>query len=623
MNKLFPVSALALAVSGAVGAQAENKLEKVIVTSSRVAMPLREVATSVSVVAAAVLKIRGFNNLSDALRYEPAVSVSNSGGAGATTSLSIRGEYGFRTKVFIDGIEVTDPSTPQATTNFAHLGSGGVERVEILRGSQGMMYGADAGGVVSISTLDTKEGISGSISGEYGRYETQKIAGNLAGGNDTVGFTIYGEDFQTDGFNARTDDVILKDDDGYENTTFHGKAGWNITDTVKAELVGRQVRAENEYDDCFTVDSFLPTNLCHNEYEQDAWRVALSHDGEQFDNRLSYNKHDTDRSFYSEGLLSFGSKGELERTEYLGSWSPSEVTTLVYGVDLISEQIDDGIEKNERDHDGYYLEYQGKFADSFYLTAGARYDDKEDFGSETTYRASAAYLLRAGNGELKFKGAYGTGFRAPSLYEIAYNRGANAYPPASNEVLDAETSKGFDLGLAYYADSGWFVDAVYFDQEVQDEILFDLIEYSGYLQSDGKTTSEGIELMGELPFADAWSIGGNYTYNDTENADGEQRLRSPKHLANLSLKFMPLEQRLKLALHLRMAADIAEEFNSSTGELVTPDDYEVLDFTASYLFGNNLELFGRVENLTDEDYQEVPNYNTAGQALYAGLRFSF
>jgi len=148
MKKFYAPALLALACGSALAAPGNSKLEEIIVTSSRVAMPLRLVGASVSVLNQQDIVERGFSNLADILRWEPAISVSNTGGPGKATSLRIRGENGYRTKVYLDGIDITDTSSPQAGPHFEQLTSAGTERVEILRGPQGMMYGADAGGVV-------------------------------------------------------------------------------------------------------------------------------------------------------------------------------------------------------------------------------------------------------------------------------------------------------------------------------------------------------------------------------------------------------------------------------------------------------------------------------------------
>jgi len=617
MKNLPTTTLLVLASCTTFNTQADNKLEEIIIISSRVETPLREVATSVSAITREDIDVRGFSGVANVLRYEPGISVTNNGGAGKATSLSIRGERGFRTKVFIDGIDVTDISTPQSGPNFANMTSAGIERIEILRGPQGLMYGADAGGVVNINTRRPEPGFSGDANAEFGRYGTQQYAGNVYGGSETVDFSLSGSRFDTDGFNALTTDTVLRDDDGYKNTTFHGRAGWNFTDTLRAELVGRTVEGDNDYDDCFTVDTFERTDNCTSHYDQDAWRGALIYQGDIFTHNLSYNENSTDRDFDSAGQRSFSADGELQKIEYLGSWNPSRSLHMVYGVDLQKESLDSGAFDPDRDQEGYYLEYQGSFADSIYLTAGARYTDNDDFGTKTTYRLSAAYLIPAGDGEAKFKGTYGTGFRAPSLYEIAYNGGPFAFPPASDTELDAEESKGYDLGVGYYANSGWYVDVVYFDQRIDDEIFFDLINFSGYLQGHGESTSKGVELITEVPLGEILALTGNYTYNDTEDSEGEQRLRAPEHMANLGLILTPWNERLTIGINWRIARDTAEEIG---GDI---DDYEVLDLSTSYRIMDALVIYGRVENITDEDYQEIPNYNTAGAAGYAGLRYTF
>ncbi|MEP5566510.1 MAG: TonB-dependent receptor plug domain-containing protein, partial [Halioglobus sp.] len=159
MNKLIPALAVAVATS-AVSAQNSNKLEEIIVVSSRVPMPLREVGTSVSVVSGGEIQFRGFASLYDVLRTQPGVAVTNTGGMGAPATVRIRGEEGYRTRAYVDGIDVSDPSGIQISPNFEHLMSAGVNRVEILRGPQGLMYGADAGGVINIQTDTTRDGFS-------------------------------------------------------------------------------------------------------------------------------------------------------------------------------------------------------------------------------------------------------------------------------------------------------------------------------------------------------------------------------------------------------------------------------------------------------------------------------
>jgi vitamin B12 transporter len=620
MNKLRRATALTLSgvtAIGALSAQATNKLEEIVVTSSRIEMPLREVATSISVVTQEEIQLRGFSTVANTLRYEPSISVASNGGPGSTTAVRIRGEDGFRTKVFIDGIDITDNSSPQAGPNFGNLMSGGIDRIEILRGPEGLAYGADAGGVVNMFTATPQAGLSGGAELGGGRYDTWRYGGHVAGGNELADGAAMVQGFETDGFNALTTDTELQDDDGYENTTAHARGGLNITNELRAELVARTVEGKNDYDNCSLPVTFDRSDNCRNEYNQDFGRVALVHSGQEFANTLAYNANTADRDFYTEGLNDFSADSDFQQIDYLGNWRQSEMLALVYGAELQRDSMNTGTGDESRDQEGYFLEYKGGFNDNIFLTAGARYTDNEDFGTKTTYRTGAVYLVTAGEGEFKIKGTYGTGFRAPSLFEIAYNRGPDAFPPAQGTELGAEESNGYDAGVGYFATSGWYVDVVYFDQKIDDEIYFDLLDFSGYLQADGESESSGVEVITEVPINEMLTLANNYTYTDTQDFDGEQRLRAPKHLGNIGLLITPWDDRLEININYRIAHDIADE---SSGSL---DDYEVLDIAASYQVINDLQVFARVENVTDEEYQDIPNYRTSGAAGYAGVRFTF
>ena len=616
MYKLSTATLFTLTSVAAFGAYADNKLEEMVVTSSRLEMPLREVAASISIVTEEDIELRGFSTVANTLRYEPAVSVATNGGIGSATEVRIRGERGFRTKVYLDGIDLTDTSSPQAGPNFGNLLVGGINRIEILRGPEGLVYGADAGGVINMSTTAPEAGLSGGVEAEGGKFGTWQYGGHITGGNDTVDGTFMAERFETEGFNSLSTDTVLEDDDGYDNTTLHGRAGWNILETLRLELVGRNVEGKNDYDYC-SLPNFDRSDSCKDEYSMDAGRIALTYQDEAFTNTVSYSANNTDRKFYTEGVNDYNYKGELERIDYLGSWKNSDTLSLVYGAELLKESVETDTSEDNRDQSGYFLEAQGRLMESMFVTGGARYTDNDDFGSKTTYRVGAVYLQQAGDGELKFKTTYGTGFRAPSLSEIAYNASPNASAPAKGSELGAEESTGWDAGVGYFSTAGWYVEGVYFDQKVDDEIYYDLVDYSGYLQGDGESSSTGVEFTAEVPLGDMVTFNGNYTYTDTKDFDGEQRLRTPKNMANVGLLITPWNDRLQININYRIAKDIAEESKGSV------DEYEVLDLSVTLQVIEGLQVYARVENATDEQYQEIPEYNTAGAAGYAGLRYSF
>ncbi len=522
------------------GSEASSTLNEVIVSSSRVPMHLSQVGSSVTVIDAAEIQQRGYASLADLLRTQPGVAASNSGGMGKASAIRIRGEEGFRTLIRFDGMELSDPTGTQVGPQAQHLlASEDISRVEILRGPQGLMYGADAGGVINLFTPQGEGDLSGQLSAEAGRYGTQQVHGNVGGGNEQMDFYLSATDVQSDGFNARSSDTVLQDEDGYDNTTLHGKFGWDVSEALRLQVVVRDVDADVEYDNC----GFPTGHDCTSEYEQTSWRASADYQGESFTHSLAYSNSDISRDSFTAGLPAFSTNGDIERLEYLGSTDFFSGFTLVYGADFEQEDIVSSSGTSmERDQQGYFVEYQVSPLDALFVTAGVRYDDNDDFGEHISYRFTSAYLQDLSGGTLKYHGSYGTGFRAPSLSELAYNDGPWAWGPAAGLALDEETSKGFDLGVSYYADSGLELGAVYFNQRIEDEIYFDLINFYGYLQAKGDSKSSGVELFFDFPFAEQWRLFGNATYNDTETPDESQRIRRPEKIANLGGEFSSLDQ---------------------------------------------------------------------------------
>lgn len=613
---IFASKVLALTISTALPmaealAQDQDDLtEEIVVTSSRVPIPLRQIGTSVSVMDEFEIEAHGNLSLTDVLRQMPAVGSSSNGGIGKTTAVRIRGEEGFRTLTYIDGMRLQDPSATQIGTNFSQLLTDGIGRIEILRGPQGLAYGADAGGVINIATRSVEEGFSASFDGQTGEFGTNQFAGNLAGRGGGVDYFLSVTDFETDGFNTRDIDTVLMDDDGYENTSFHGRVGFEITDEWRVDLVHRDVDGENQYDGCFDSVTFQTVHTCTNDYELSATRVGLEYNSEAFSHLLSFTTTESDRQNFTSGTPSFGGLGEQERIEYIGSATELPGFDLVFGADH-QEDVNNG---RGRDNTGLFLEYLSDFSDSLFFTAGVRHDDNDDFGTNTSYRVSGAYLIDMNSGTLKFKSAIGTGFRAPSPSEIAYNS-SSGFPPASLVDLIQEESEGWELGVEYF--SGELrLEAVYFDQDIENAIFFDLAAFSGYLQDMGTSNSQGVELTAEYPISDSLRINGNYTYNDTERPNGTQRLRRPEKLFNLGILYAGMDGRLNINVFYRYQADSLD----SRGPL---EDFGVLDLTASYQLSDNIRLYGRFENAFDEEYEEIIGYNTARSAAYVGINYQF
>ncbi|MDO3384577.1 TonB-dependent receptor [Gilvimarinus sp. SDUM040013] len=598
------------ALSTAVFAQSNNTentkallptLETMVVVSSRQQQPLREVATSIAVLDEAQIKARGFTALADVLRSMPSVSVTNTGGMGKPTSIRVRGESGYRTMVRVDGVDVTDPTGTQAGAQLQHIMSADVSRVELLRGPQGLMYGADSGGVLNISTTTASDETQVKLAAEGGSYDSQRYNASVGGANETLDYFVGASYAETEGFNASLADAALRDDDGYENTTLHGRVGWNVSGALRLEAVLRDTDASNEFDRC----SWPYQDDCIGDFEQTNTRVSAKYHTERLNNELAYSNTDVARQNIAAGAVSYDTEGEIQKLEWLGRAKLSDTHTFAYGL----EQRADKVLELSRDQWAAYAEYQGHYGHGLYVTAGVRRDDSDDFGDYNTFRMSGAYVLDLNAGSLKVKSSYGTGFRAPSLFEIDYNRQQNNPELAP---LTPEESEGWDAGIEYFGNSGLHLELVYFDQGIDREIDWD----GGYVQSAGESTSEGFEFIADFPMADWLVINANYSYTDAKTAEGSVRARQPENMANVGFTFVPAGA-LQASVNVRTADGTQDRYGDPIAS------YQVLDASVRYTLSSAVSFYVRGENLTDEEYVEVPNYRTAGASGYAGLDVTF
>lgn len=608
---MYNQTLLAAALAGLISLplQAEiakpSDLEEMVVTAHRIPVQVSRIGSSVSVLSEADIEAKGQLVASDLLRTLPGIAVSNTGGMGKQTTLRIRGEEGYRTVVYVDGVKISDPTGTQVGPRFAHLMTSEIERIEVLRGPQGMMYGADAGGVINITTKRPSEKLEGNVSAEYGRYDTRNLSANLRGKVESFDYSISGSDVTTEGFNARDDDTVLADDDGYDNTTFNASLGLDASETLRFELDVRNVDSYNEYD-----GSFGSTDRA-SDYEQLTGLFRAIYQGETHSQQLSYSENKVKRQLYTNGLKTYAYEGTLDTISYLGAFKLSDSNSLVLGID--DETQHDKLNRNEQDQLGIYVEWQGQITDQWSYSTGVRHDDNDAFGEHTTYRLTTAYMQSLTDGNyLKYKASYGTGFRAPSLYEQNYNANSAMQTPLTEEI-----SEGFDVGVELHTAAGHTFEIVYFNQEIDDAIDFDMVGYTGYIQEEGLSRSKGVELSTELALSDSLSLLANATYNDTSTAAGEQRARRPRQVFNVGLQSMLWDQRL------RINADVRGSYNAIDNDGSDLDDYEVLNVSATYFVMPQMEVYVRGENVMNADYQEVSHYNTSKAAVYGGVRYRF
>jgi vitamin B12 transporter len=266
---------------------------------------------------------------------------------------------------------------------------------------------------------------------------------------------------------------------------------------------------------------------------------------------------------------------------------------------------------------GYYIQDQIKLWDRFFATLGVRIDDHSRFGTETTYRIAPAYLIKETN--TKIKGTFGTGFKAPSLYQL-FAPPDPFFGPVGNKDLKPEKSKGWDFGVEQeLLKNRVILGATYFRNDFKDLILFE----QGYINI-AKAKTEGVELFASAKPIDDLTLRINYTYTDTEDkTTGETLIRRPKNKIGVDLNYHFLKKGNANLGVIYVGRRDDKDFSISPPRRVKLDQYTLVNLAASYDISKNFQLFGRVENLLDKEYEEAKGFGTPGLSFFGGMKLSF
>jgi vitamin B12 transporter len=136
----------------------------------------------------------------------------------------------------------------------------------------------------------------------------------------------------------------------------------------------------------------------------------------------------------------------------------------------------------------------------------------------------------------------------------------------------------------------------------------------------GVSTSKGVEVAGEISVGNNWNLNANYTWNDTERPNGLPRRRRPEDLFNFGVSWFGIDERLNLNAYYRISRNAIDEVGTS---VINLDDFAVLDLTGNFSLTDNIQLYGRLENVLDENYEEIVGYHTAGRAAYVGFKLNY
>ena len=246
--KMLGISLIALLAATPALAQDDD----IVVTASGIAQPRDEVGQAITVIDADTIRTRQAVDVVDLLATTPGVRFSRNGSTGGVTGVSLRGAETTQTLVLIDGVKVNDPSGIGDGYDFGHLLSGNIRRIEVLRGSNSVVYGSQAiGGVVNVMTGAPSEGFEVNASADYGYSDTLNAKADVSGTRGAVSGGVGVAYFNTDGISSVGRSFGGMEKDGYENIATNAKLKIAFSDTLSLDLRGYYIHADLDYDSFF------------------------------------------------------------------------------------------------------------------------------------------------------------------------------------------------------------------------------------------------------------------------------------------------------------------------------------------------------------------------------------
>ncbi|MEW6325367.1 MAG: TonB-dependent receptor [Nitrospirota bacterium] len=578
----------------------------VLISETRTEQPVESATGSVTVITAKQIHERQLATVAEALRHVAGVDVRSTGGPGAQSSVFIRGANSQHTLVMIDGVQVNHPSI--GGFDFADLTTDNIERIEIVRGPQSTLYGSDAiGGVINIITKRGDGEPTASVMFEGGRYDTAREAASIGGQSGGIDVSASLSHLRTAGFSHAAGPG---EPDGYLNTTVSTKLGMSALGDGRAELIARYAAAQRELDGFGPVDDPLAAARSQQLVVAASLQKPIT---TVWDQRFAVSVN-TDRYMHNQF-------GEFSARGYRADWqhnvAAAEPLLLTIGSEYEGLMGQNSGDSNDHTMITYavYAQAQVTLPQGWSLVTGVRRDANNRFGTAFTYKTSIAYLLAPT--QTKVRASLGTGFRGPTFQDLFF-------PGFSNPTLTSESSQTVEAGIDQWLWENKVLVSVTHFRTLFDDLIaltFDPLECPpgnpfGCPINVGVARSVGQEVLLTIAPIDQVTVTSSYTHTTAkETATDTLLVRRPRSKASFGITIKPIPP-----LVLTADVDFVGRRLDAGGMLRS---YWLARTTASYAVARGIQLFGRIENALDRDYQEISGFATAGLSLYAGVRGTF
>jgi vitamin B12 transporter len=547
----------------------------------------------------------------DALELVPGLSVSRQGAFGGTTSLRIRGAGSDKTLVLIDGVPVNDPSQPSGAYDFGALDLADVERIEILSGPQGSLWGSDAiGGVVSFRSREPDGARAELETGSFGTVRGSAAVGRTG---ERGAFGLSASALTTDGVSAAADGT---EDDGYENRTASAWGRLAVGDRLTLDARLRYVESDAE------ADGYDPVTFAFGDTAErstsETWsghvRARLD-DVAGFEHELLIGAYDLERAFTG-GAFPSRYTADRQVYRYVGR-REREAWGAAFGVEREEERADLSTGDGAFGETAVFAIGRAEIGRAT-VTGSLRWDDPDAFDAEATARLAAAVPLAGG---FVLRASAGQGFKTPTVSQALCDF---CFPAGPSVGLKPERADGIDFGLDWASIDGRLTaSALVYRLEVEDQIdyVFDPATFESRYRNIDRTRTDGAELEAAIDLGDRWSLQAAYAWTDAQDRSTGARLpRVPEHSGSVAAFWTGA--RARAGLIVRGEGRQADVDPSAFAAAERPG-FVTADLNGGFRLTERVELTLRIENLLDQDYEETLGYGEPGRSAYAGVRLRY
>jgi vitamin B12 transporter len=633
LNKHYS-AAFALAVSSfsaQVISDTNAEIEEVLVSASLMPITASRSANAVTVIDRAQLRNRATVSLSNILRDVPGFSVSQVGVLGSQTQIRVRGAEANHLLVTIDGVEANDPSQGDEFS-WGTLTAFDIERIEIIRGPQSSLRGSDAvAGVVNIITRSAEKSSVGLFleSGSWATHHSGFNIGHKQGDFD-IRFGLSHIESAGDNI-ARTGD----ENDGYRNTTYNIRSGLKLSDQMDISFAARESDGMNQFDADNDFDGLIEDQDRVSEFENSTMRFQgdySSKDG-TWQHKVLISQSKSDNTAFADKAKGNVTASTKDQIQYIGSFTWDQGAQNVAA--LVEREEEDWMQRGEitwgvydpnqdreRDTDSVAVEYRTDINDHLTLAASARHDDNSEFDSAKTYRAEAIYQLTEA---IRLRGAVGTAVKNPTFTE-RFGFYTNFI---GNPNLIPEESTSWELGADQLIMGGALtLSLTIFEAELENEIdgfVYDPATFA-YTSNNINGTSErkGAELSAVGNISESMSLAAAYTYTDSTGDDAVREVRRPRHIASLNLGWQAAHN-LHLNTNIQFTGEQTDVYFPpfpEPSQVVALSNHTLVNINLNYSATEKFDMYLKLENALNENYEEVFGYQTLGFGATLGLRYS-